>query len=206
MAQSVVAEYWGHYDVKTRPPLFCYPWLDSRAAMTSLVGMLGLAIARANLALGLRPYLSYSNISPKEGDIQPRFVVLMRNEGTGPAVIAELKYHLRFKGDEMEFIIGHESVVNRIEEKCGLKEGKDYKLDRFSTGATVGKDKERNVLEIYANSIPIIVDALQNFDITIRYRGMLGDLYEKTIHCFPRAEYRRPKAVKVSSSNSASVG
>src|SRR5207249_2441890 len=108
-SQSIWAEYIGHEgNLADRPPLLRHPWLDSRAAATALVGLLGLAVARANLALVLRPYLSYSNISPKVGDDWPKFIVLLRNEGTGPAVIVRLRYRLRFEADDFESILDHE--------------------------------------------------------------------------------------------------
>jgi len=171
-----------------------YPWLDARAAMTALVAMLGLAIARHNLALGLRPYLSYSNLLPKAEDNPPKFVVLLRNEGTGPAVIAQMRYGLRFEGDDFESVLEHKTVVTRIKDRCGLVEGVDYKLDRFSVGATIGKDKDRAVFEVKNDAIDRLV-VLRRFDIRVRYKGMLGDLFEKTVECLRPEDDRRPRSL-----------
>lgn len=195
-AQAFTADYLDRVQTPAdqRPVFFRSSWLDARAAMTALVGLLGLAVARANLALGLRPYLSYSNLSPKPVDAAPKFVVLLRNEGTGPAVISQVKYHLRFKENHTELILEHEKAVNRMEAASGLKEGSDYQLPRFSDGATIGKDKERIALEVNNDAIDRF-SALRNFDIQVRYRGMLGDLYEKTIHCLPRPDYQRPHTI-----------
>jgi hypothetical protein len=199
-AQAVVADYWGHVVERPadRPLLLLYPWIDSRAAMTALVGTLGLAIARANLALGLRPYLSYSNLSPKAEEKPPKYRVLLRNEGTGPAVIVRMMYKLRRQGDPLESILEHETVVRRIEDICGLKEGADYNLTRFSSGATIGKDKDRSVLEVNIDAIDRLL-VLWDFDVEVQYKGLLGDLFQKTLHCLPRAEYRRPKGASLAS-------
>ena len=158
------------------------------------MGTFGLAVARENLALGLRPYLSYSNISPKCDNKQPKYIVLLRNEGTGPAVIARMTYKLRYQGADFESILEHETVVQRIKERCGLEEAVDYELTRFSGGATIGKDKERPLFEVNNDAIGRL-DSLQDLDIKVQYKGLLGDLYEKTVHCLPRAEYRRPRSL-----------
>lgn len=192
-AQAFVADYLirAGLPLKERWPPVRYPWLDSRAVMTALVGLLGLAIARHNLALGLRPYLSYSNRLPRREEQSPRFVVLLRNEGTGPAVIEQMQYALRFEGDNFESLLEHETAVARINQRCGVVEGVQYKLDRFSSGATLGKDKERAVFELDNEAIERFL-VLQRFDIRVRYKGMLGDLYEKTVECLRPEDYRRP--------------
>lgn len=192
-AQAFIADYLirAGTPLKERWSAVRYPWLDSRAAMTALVGMLGLAIARHNLALGLRPYLSYSNLLPRPEDRVPRFIVLLRNEGTGPAVIEQMRYALRFRDDDFESLLAHEAAVRQINQRCGVVEGIDYKLDRFSSGATLGKDKERVVFELNNTTIDRF-SSLQQFDIKVRYKGMLGDLYEKTVECLRAEDYRRP--------------
>jgi hypothetical protein len=206
-AQAIAADYWAQREAKpaSRPALVRHPWLDSRAAVTALVGLLGLAVARANLALGLRPYLSYSNLGPKSGDTSPQYSVLLRNEGTGPAIIVGLKYKLRKQGEQWESILEHETVVQRVLDHCGLKEGSDYKLARFSSGATIGKDKDRTVLEVKNESIERLLK-LSNFDIEVQFEGLLGDVYQKTIHCLPRAEYQRPKRVAQANAGSERPG
>ncbi|HJT35096.1 MAG TPA: hypothetical protein VJ783_23920 [Pirellulales bacterium] len=195
-AQAVAADYLIRIGkpIENRGWLLHVPWLDARAAITALVAMLGLAIARHNLALGLRPYLSYANIAPKADDKPPKFVVLIRNEGTGPAVIADMRYELRFEGDDFESILEHETVVNRIKERCGLVEGLEYKLHKFSVGATIGKDKERIMLEVNNDAIDRLL-AVRHFLIKVRYKGLLGDLYEKTVECLRPDDYRRPRSL-----------
>lgn len=193
-AQAFLADYLIRADVavERRWLPVRYAWLDSRAAMTALIGTLGLAIARHNLALGLRPYLSYFNRQPRREDDVPRYAVLLRNEGTGPAVIEQMRYALKFAGDNFESLVEHEFAVARINERCGMVEGVEYKLDRFSRGATLGKDKERAVFELNNDAIERFT-VLLRLEIKVRYKGMLGDLYEKTVDCLRPDDYRRPR-------------
>lgn len=195
-----VQAFWADFLARTgvrvdqRRSVLRHPLLDSRAAMTALIGTLGLAIARHNLALGLRPYLSFSNIMPRREDGAPKYVVILRNEGTGPAVIAQVRYRLKFGGREYESE-KHETIVNMIKDQFGLTEGSDYKLDRFSPGATIGKDKERIMFEVKNEAIDRLL-SLRQFDIRVRYQGMLGDLYEKTVECLRDDDYRRPRTLQ----------
>jgi hypothetical protein len=176
------------------PSAFSFPWLDPRAAVTLFVGLLALAVGRAQFALGIRPYLSYSNLNPtpdeaKEG--KKYLSVVVRNEGTGAAIIHQVTYHLRLKGAAYEAIVGHESLVQRLAE-AQLKEDVDYRLPRFGKGATIGKDKEREVFRLL-KMLSGELQSVEALDMSIQYRGLLGDLYEKRVFCIPRPAYRRAK-------------
>ena len=205
--QAIIADHHSLAGTKSEQIswLFRQPWVDQRAAMTALVGMFGIAIARHNIALGFRPYLSYSNLFPKIEDKPPRYIVVLSNEGTGPALIVSVKYRIKYSGErEYEAILDHEAVVQRLESRNKLKEGNDYDLPRFSSGASLGKDKDRTILAINKEAIATFFTPLY-FDMVVRYRGILGDLYEKTVHCIPRPEYRRPRSLQADSNSSPEV-
>lgn len=176
------------------PQALRFAWLDSRAAVTLFMGLLALAVGRAQFALGIRPYLSYSNLNPtpdetKEG--KKHLSVVIRNEGTGAAIIHEVMYHIKLQGAAYEQIVGHEALVQRLAD-AQLKEDVDYKLPRFGPGATIGKDKEREVFRLLKMLSGELL-AVEALDMVIQYRGLLGDLYEKRVFCIPRPAYRRPR-------------
>ncbi len=183
-------------DVPSRHWIFQAPLLETRAAVTMLMGFLALAIGRAQLALGLRPYLSYINTNPtKEESQQNRKYcrVHVRNDGTGPAIIRHVSYILRTPGNEWRHYHQHEDVVARLDAEFHLKLGVDYQLPRFSVGTALGKDKQLIVFELLDRLVGEFTE-LDAFDINFQYDGLLGDLYEKTIHCIPRPSYIRPGA------------
>ncbi len=195
LAQALVCETCTQmgFDAKQRLYLLRFPLLDLRAAVTLFVSFVALAVGREQFALGLRPYLSYSNINPTAEERKANkksFRVVVRNEGTGLAVIHNVSYVLRLKDRAVESILQHETLVKRLKDDAGLEERRHYELPRFSAGATIGKDKERDVFTLIDRLVGDLAPLLA-LDIKLQYRGLLGDLYEKQIYCIPRPAYRR---------------
>jgi hypothetical protein len=165
--------------------------LDSSSAIALLIGLVSIWVVREQFSIALSPHISYSSLDvsrvdglPQSRSANPQFwKVELKNSGAGLAVILSVTYRIGFLGKpspRKEFTMDFTRIVEVLtDEKLKMK--KDFVLTRFGDGASIPPQGVTRVLAIRMDAM----NKLEYLDILLTYRSVLGDTYQRVVHCKP---------------------
>ncbi|WP_406197488.1 hypothetical protein OG920_22100 [Streptomyces europaeiscabiei] len=186
LAQAIIRE-----NVHTKS--WIIPWLwkvkivDASVCVTILIAFATIGVARKQIALGLRPFVTYgikppNTSSPHLSDSGRYRLVTIGNEGAGTALLIGVTVSITFRNPREvctaeEFDRLYDILMTR-----NLAEGRDYTIRNMGAGFTVAPHSDVRLME-YTDDFLATVGRL---DIEITFEGLLGDKYRKGIYCVPR--------------------
>jgi hypothetical protein len=159
-------------------------FIDLDKLLTITLTVLGLIIARNNIAHGMRPYIVYECKRGKPIELKHFSNVLsvhIKNVGSGIALIRSIKYRMVSDGGKSEYSKNYDDII-AITSQQGYINRRHFILLEISNGFALSPKDEKCVFETpisnYLND--------KAFDIMVEFEGFLGDRYEKEIFCIPR--------------------
>ena len=158
--------------------------LDFKTAITITLTIIGFILIRKNFVVGLKPRIIYETKKRKASNIwmgkpdEDVWAVTIRNVGLGAAVIENFTFSL-FKEKKYEFDY---QKINEELKRLNLRLEVDYYLANITRGYTLSAKEETCIFEIPLNKS----DKVKYLDIKLKFKGLLGDRYNKEIYCIPR--------------------
>jgi hypothetical protein len=159
-------------------------------ATTIFVALLSTIIVREQYVESVTPYITYScNQSSKplidlnEADEDELFWnSSFRNDGNGRALIESITYGIEFlDGSAFSSISSFDELVDILKSR-GLNNGLNCWVAYFSNGGSIRPEYDYPVF-----TAPLsCARRIRSLDVTMVYKNILGDVFEKNIYCIPR--------------------
>lgn len=153
------------------------------------LAVLALLATRQQIALGTRPFLRYdgqqANTSeaglPGDAPADGYWRCSLKNAGTGVAYLDSTAYRVNVDIPNDREYKSYTAVTRELK-ALGYTQGQHYVLTSFGDGVAIAPNESLRLLELPR----LVAEKLRQVDIRLRFRGPLGDRYEKEIHCIPR--------------------
>lgn len=178
------------------PGLCMLKLFEPSDALTVFAALVALFYTRKQIVDAQLPYLVYEGSGERRAtsalDAGDSFHVVLKNVGSGIAIIQAVRYHICVGGRVGENL-DYDEVVAQLG-AAGIKPERHFALRRFGQGYGLAKDGELVVFEILRAGW----ESVQWLDCDLDFRDVGGRLYRKHIFCVPRDKSTRFPAATTS--------
>jgi hypothetical protein len=164
--------------------------ISSATGFSLLVGLVTILAVRYNVALGIRPILTYTSQAGLPERTSTSFgrswVVTLRNSGGGVALIRRVEFYVRFRnaaGGRIQGPLDHSEIIALLATQ-GVHNGKQAWLSRLSDGFALAPDQTHVLAELSVEAI----EKVRLLDVEILFDGLLESRYVKNAFLLPRVE------------------
>lgn len=169
-----------------------WPWrftiVDENTSIAAVGVLAGILITRTQVSQTLRPILSWSaTTNPSRWLSNARRTVHLHNGGGGRAVVVSVAYQIecssrRHPAAEPDSWLGWGEAIDVLK-AAGIEAGRSVYLLYLGLGSAIPMaTRPSGGFELAAFS-PSALDSLDRFTIKIRVVDVLGDEYERILHC-----------------------
>lgn len=166
------------------PTLCRLKLFDASDALAVFTALIALFYTRKQIVDAQMPYVVYEGNADRraDSDLDPGdvFRIMIRNAGSGTAIMHKVRYHLGIRGQDLRDL-DYDDVVDQLRAAQLLPE-RHFMLRGIGQGYALAKDGELVVFEILRADW----GEIEWLDCDLDFRDVGGRLYRKQIFCVPR--------------------